>query len=575
MKMISMKNIFLKSFSFLTACVFAAGCIQETKPEGGTITAGQVSESAIALEGILRGLPASMNTSNTMGYYTKYGEHTDFGIGAIHLMTEFTLNDAATLGDNPYYNRFYNQAMNKGQDSRYIYCAYFWDSYYTWIKIANDVISVVNPESANADQKSFLGQALAYRASMYLDLARLFEAKPVRDEYALAHGYVLPESIIGLTVPIVTPGMSEQDAKNNPRAKREDIYAFIIKDLDDAEKYLANTAFNYTTPSLYAVYGLKARAYLEMGYWMDEHSNEYFSKAAEYARKAIDESGRTILTKDQWQDPTNGFNNGAANGSWIWGQVSSSENLGNIICFTAHISTEGTWGYAPLSHIGADRKFYDAIPDTDWRKASWLSPEFIENPESEEFKSVYKFAGSAEDRKNYIYGNSKLQIPAAVAYQNIKFRPAQGECSDYNIGNITDMCLMRIEEMYFIEAEAVAHTDFAEGKSLLEAFVKTRNPEYTCNANSLGVFLIDDLLFQKRIEFWGEGVLIYDYKRLDAGIQRGYAGTNQASVYRLNCTGRSPQWNFVITRGEFQSNNGINDATNNPDPSEKIELWKE
>ena len=137
------------------------------------------------------------------------------------------------------------------------------------------------------------------------------------------------------------------------------------------------------------------------------------------------------------------------------------------------------------------------------------------------------------------------------------------------------MCLMRIEEMYFIDAEAVAHTDFAEGKSLLEAFVKTRNPEYTCNANSLGVFLIDDLLFQKRIEFWGEGVLIYDYKRLDAGIQRGYAGTNQASVYRLNCTGRSPQWNFVITRGEFQSNNGINDATNNPDPSEKIELWKE
>ena len=108
---------------------------------------------------------------------------------------------------------------------------------------------------------------------------------------------------------------------------------------------------------------------------------------------------------------------------------------------------------------------------------------------------------------------------------------------------------MRIEEMYFIEAEAVAHTDFAKGKSLLETFVKTRNPEYTCNANTLGVFLIDDLLFQKRIEFWGEGILIYDYKRLDAGIQRGYAGTNQASVYRLNCTGRSPQWNFVITRG--------------------------
>ena len=30
-----------------------------------------------------------------------------------------------------------------------------------------------------------------------------------------------------------------------------------------------------------------------------------------------------------------------------------------------------------------------------------------------------------------------------------------------------------------------------------------------------------------------------------------------------------------LLNGEFQSNNGITDATNNPDPSEKIELWKE
>lgn len=570
-----MRNILLKSFSVLTACVFAAGCIQETFPEGATQTASQVAESAFALDGMLKGLPASMNTTNTMGYYSNYGTHTDFGIGAIHLMTEFMLNDLATMGDNPFYNRFYANCYNQAQGSRYIYCAYYWDSYYTWIKIANDVISVVNPETANSEQLKYLGQAYAYRAFLYLDAARLFEAKPVRDEYATAQGYTVPESVLGLTLPIITPETTEADAKHNPRAKREDMYKFILDDLDAAEKYLEGTAFNYTVPTLYAVYGLKARAYLEMGYWNDSNSAEYFAQAAAYARKVIDESGRSVLTKDQWQDPTNGFNNGAANQSWIWGQVSSSENLGNIICFTAHISSEGTWGYAPLSHIGADRKFYEAIPDTDWRKDSWLSPEFMENPEAPEFAGKYKFAGSADDRNNFIYGNSKLQIPAVMAYQNIKFRPAQGNCSDYNIGNITDMCLMRVEEMYFIEAEAVAHSDLGKGKALLETFVKTRNPEYACNANSLEVFLIDDLLFQKRIEFWGEGILINDYKRLDAGITRGYAGTNHASVYRLNCTGRSPQWNIVITRGEFQSNTAIDDSTNNPDPSDKVEIWKE
>ena len=80
---------------------------------------------------------------------------------------------------------------------------------------------------------------------------------------------------------------------------------------------------------------------------------------------------------------------------------------------------------------------------------------------------------------------------------------------------------------------------------------------------------------QKRIEFWGEGILFFDYKRLGAGITRGYPGTNHPSVYCYNSKGRNPQWNFVITRGEFQSNKGITDKTNNPDPSGLLELWTE
>lgn len=569
-----MKKIFFKAIGIIALCSVTAGCIKETLPEGATQTKKQVAESTFALEGILRGLPAAMMTSGWSGYYSTYEWHTDFGMPAIHLFTEYMLNDLATMGDEPLYNRFYQSAMNSGQDARYAVTAYYWDLYYKWIKIANDLIVVVDPSSANSVQKAYLGQALAYRAAFYLDLARLYSPKEVTDPYALGEGYKIPDAIKDLTVPIITDKTDEAAARNNPRATRKEMYEFILKDLSDAEEYLKGQTFSYTVPSLTLVYGLKARAYIEMGYW-SETPKEDFKQAIKYAGLAITEGGRTPLTKDQWQDPTNGFNNGASNSAWIWGQTLASENQGNIITFTAHLSNEAAWGYAVVAQIGADRRFYESINDTDWRKASWLSPEFIANPEAEEFADVYKFSGGASGRKGFIYGTS--ENPAAKAYESIKFRPAQGNVSDYNVGNCADHCLMRIEEMYFILAEATAQVEgLSQGKQKLEEFVqKYRDPEFKCGANSLENFLVDDLLYQKRIEFWGEGILICDYKRLNGGIERGYSGTNQAPAYRFNCTGRSPQWNIVITRGEYQSNTGVTEDLNNPDPTDKIEQWLE
>ena len=81
------------------------------------------------------------------------------------------------------------------------------------------------------------------------------------------------------------------------------------------------------------------------------------------------------------------------------------------------------------------------------------------------------------------------------------------------------------------------------------------------------------MLFQKRVEFWGEGVLFFDYKRLGVGITRGYVGTNESAIYALNSEGRSPQWNIVVTNGEFQYNSAIGTSTNNPDPSGLLTLW--
>ena len=556
-----MKKIIIRSFIAIAALAAATGCIEETFPQGSTQTQDQVAKNPAALRAMVNAIPASMTATNTAGHFSKYSDHGDFGIGSIHLRTDFMCQDLATMGSNPFYNRFYSYCMCQSMGGDYIAPAYFWECYYTWIKAANDVISMIDPATEDPELRDLLGQVYAYRASFYLDLARLYEPKE--------NDYLDVTSVLGLTVPIVTELTTETAARNNPRVEREEMYDFILSDLDMAASLLDAAESSYTRPTIHAVNALYARAYLEKGAAGDEGA---YGMAIDYAQKVIDESGRSPLTQTEWEDPVNGFNNGAANNSWIWGVTLSSENIGNIMTYTAHISSEAQWGYAQLSHIGADKSFYDQISNADFRKHSWL------DPKREEFYN-YKYAGSAADAQVFINGSPAMMIDPAMDYQSIKFRPYQGDCTNYTISSCADHPLIRVEEMYFIIAEALAQTDnLNEARAALNNFMKYRilDGSYDCTGKSANVTtFLNELLFQKRVEFWGEGIVMYDHKRLDIGITRGYPGTNQASQYCLNVTGRSPQWNIVVSRLEYQANLAITDETNNPDPSEFTDLWVE
>ena len=559
-----MKKTILKVSGILVAAVLSASCIQESVPVGGSVTQEQVSASDFALMSMINAMPASMTTSGTGGYAGSYGDHTDFGIPGIHLRFENMLEDVATMADNPYYNRFYAYGLNQAQGPQYTYCAYFWDMYYTWIRLANDVISSMLPaiedgadDETMAQLRNNLGQAYAYRAWCYLDLARLYEPKENAE-------VPIPSEIYELTVPIVDENTTIEDCKRNPRVKRDVIYQFILDDLKRAEEYLDGTPQSWSQPNQMMVNGLYARTYIELGYERKGYNNEMFEKAAEYARKVIDQSGKTPLTQAQWTDPTTGFNNAASNNAWIWGVALSAESLNNLLSFTSHISNEAAWGYACYAQIGASQLLYDAIPETDFRKLSWLGPN------KEDWTSgKYRFAGNDSDKTSFLNGAGR---PGAKPYTSLKFRPAQGECNDFNVGNAIDYCLMRIEEMYFIEMEAKYHLNSTEGVALLKEFMtKYRDSSYNrIQSGADFATFKKELLLQKRIEFWGEGILIFDYKRLDEPIDR--SASNHAGVFKLRTQRRSPQWNIVITRAEFQSNTAINDSNNNPDPSEKIEI---
>ena len=571
-----MKNIFVKSFAIFSIALIAAGCVKETFPTGGTVTEEQLESSPNALQYMVNGIPSAMMASGTAGYASNYGYHADFGIAGIHLMTEAMLEDLTVSGDLGYFwfGAFF-QNVSMGAD--YIYCSYFWDCYYAWIKAVNEVIirAGVVDEETDPTILSALGQAYAYRAMCYLDLARLYEPK----DNALAP---ISEEIKGLTVPIVTELTTEKEAKYNPRATREDMYEFIFSDLEKAEEYLNAADNSYTRPTLGAVYGMYARAYLELGAADDKINRGYYKKAGEYARMAIETSGKTPLTEAQWHDPRTGFNDGSANNSWIWGLTLSAENASNIITNIAHIAPEAVWGYSVLSLPSVNKAMYERINFADFRKKSWLDPESTWNPSSANYTPDhgYQFCGGDDPLSGYeSYGITNAHqyfLAWASPYVNIKFRPANGQCVEYTEGNCADHVLMRVEEMYFIEIESTLYKSgggLDAAKKLLNDFMRTyRYATYDCSRITSETAFIQELLFQKRVEFWGEGILIYDYKRLNQGIARGYSGTNFPAVARFNTTGRSPQWNIVLPRVEAQANTAI---VNNPDPTELLVPWTE
>ena len=142
----------------------------------------------------------------------------------------------------------------------------------------------------------------------------------------------------------------------------------------------------------------------------------------------------------------------------------------------------------------------------------------------------------------------------------VKFHTNGGEKFDYSKGNVTDIPLMRVEEMYLIEAEATAHYDAAAGKQLLNSFMATRAKGYVYNGSDV----VEETIFQKRVELWGEGVVLYDMKRMNIGWNN--ANNSNSPVYnRISTNGRAPWWNLTLPENAEQMNAALK-GFNNPNP---------
>lgn len=542
-----MKSILKITLVAFVSVAFLSGCIKEVFPTDGA-TSDQVTASPSALQGMVQSLPAAM--TSIRNYPTSSFVHYDFGYPALRINNSHMDGDLLVCGDDNY-NHFWFWDQNVYNGPSYVACGAPWYTLYPWIKICNDIIKLINPETATPETKAYLGIALAYRANFYLDLVRYYEFKE--------NEYTTGTNVLGLGVPIVTEATTEDVAKNNPRAQVSAVYDMIFADLDNAETYLKGykrTSRAY--PNLAVVYGMKARAWLERG---SAGVTDGYKNAAEYAAKAIAEFGGKPMTQAQWEDPTNGFNNADAQ-NWMLSTKLASEQTSNVASFTAHMSSEESWTvYGYKVARGINKQMYDAIPNKDFRKHSWLDPKRFD---------FYKYQSCRPDAEEY-FGDGET-LPD---YTNIKFRPAQGKYTDSNAGGCSDVPLMRVEEMYLIQAEAVGMSQgLAAGQTKLQEFMAYRitDGSYKSQSTTQAEFQ-KEVVFQKRVEFWGEGVSYFDKKRLGLGIQTGYKGTNAISAARWDIETVAPWWNICIPRNEINNNQALKDY-NNPDPTGTVTNWK-
>lgn len=463
-----------------------------------------------------------------------YDFHSIFGYGsAMHirdLMTEDLFRD--DVG----YNHFNSWERNTSLSSRYATSNNIFNVMRSLTLGANEWVRALS--ESGQDQRGWLGVALACRAMTYLDMAQMYEFLPNDRTSSIS---ALGVDVTGLTMPII----DETSQSDNltmlymiPRATKAQAVAFIEKDLQRAEELIVELDEpSHKVPHLDVVYGLMARLYM----WTED-----YQKARLYARKAIEATDSHVMTAEEMTSPQKGFNDLSC---WMWGVQYDKLDDGvqsTIVNWTSWMSCEFPDGYGFWCPVKINKSLYERIADTDVRKQLFMAPQ-----------------GSP------LYGQQTLLNPDSYLspYASLKFRPNEGNLTDKVVATSSAYPLMRVEEMYLIEAEAAAHQSPAEGAALLQSFISQyRNPGYVCRLTEDSA-VIDEIILQKRIELWGEGQIFFDWKRLNMSVTRDYEGTNFPERYRINTKGRPAWMNFVFPRPEEDKNLSMVDM-NNSDPSD-------
>jgi starch-binding outer membrane protein, SusD/RagB family len=369
--------------------------------------------------------------------------------------------------------------------------------YYDIIANANMIIANIDAAvGPDADKKAIRGQALAYRAWSYYQMIQLFGER--YDKNGTNSG-------LGLSL-VLAPTTDKL-----PRNTVAEVYTAIVNDLNAAITNLTGVPArsNQSHINVNVAKGLRARVALTMQDW---------ATAAQMANDA--RQGFSLMSNAQYLQ---GFNN-YTNPEWMWGSRQVADQTTYFYSFFAYMSADFNSTNIRTDPKAINSLLYEQITATDIRKQLW-------DP-----------TGT----------NTAFPTPpggSRYPYMNRKFLSGGGSGS-----SIGDVPLMRVAEMYLIEAEAKARLgQDAAAAQVLFTLAKQRDPNYVLSTKT-GQALIDEILIQRRIELWGEGFRFYDLKRLNLPLNRTNSNHNPAVATTMSVPAGDKQWQFLLPRTELNTN---------------------
>ena len=454
------------------------------------------------VEGNLRGIYNQMVTA----YIGGTSSQEDFGHKSFDLMSDLLSSDLAQVGAT--YNRFVSLANYQWtiDQTRSLPNYTAWRFYYRIINSANLIIASNGGNDAIPDSpavRGVVGQAKTIRAFAYFYLSQYYAIK-----------YDAAAEIL----PIYTePGMSGQ-----AKSTMGDVYDQIIADLNSSISFMDGYARpNKASLNQNVAKGLLAYVYASMG------QSDTNIKAKNLADEVINSGEFTMMNANE---VTGGFTALSTPG-WMWGfDLTVANDIGLVgwhgfMCYYSY-SYQAVGNYR-----GIDNALYAQINENDIRKQQFGDP-----------RGGGWTAGAAP------------LIPARKFY-NLNLVPfGQLPMTD-------DYVYMRVAEMYLLSAEMSAvEGDAASAKMRLKEVLAKRysDPADYAYVDALsGQALVDEVVFNTKVEFIGEGKSYLLMKRRKLSNTRGTNHLNRAGE---SISYDDPMVTFSIHQRELTDNPNITEG---------------
>lgn len=467
--------------------------------------------------------------------YVKVNQgHNYFGQKSFDYLSSLMGNDMVMTGR--YAMSIYHYLVDYRQET-YAPTVNRWAEYYATITNSNNILKSISDTETAPAVLNYKAIALGLRGYAYWQLTNLYS-------YAYYVGVSDNKWGVGakhdhsqdLCVPINTEKITGLQA----RSTLEKVYEQLISDLETSYTILKDNG-KLKTPEATDFDGCVAANYLMRAYMVKQD----WANAAKYAKVIMDNF--PVLTSVD--DITQGFSS-INLPDVVFGCDITKDNETTYMSWFSQMDAYGE-GYAADVYRVAFKPFVDQIASTDIR-LQWFCCK----------RSTLGADGKVKLRDT--------NIDAKVEYRSVKFigtgRPniKAGVTAGWELG---DYIYLRSEEAYLTYAEALAQQGSPEGKGALETFMKTRDASYTCTATSKAE-IVAEINFQKRVEFWGEGMEYIDNRRLNIAVDRTDAtwgkNNNHMEAARFKYEQEDLHFLYQLPLSEIENNNLIGPAHQNP-----------